>query len=60
MQGLIARLLLAARSERGQTMVEYALVLMLVAIVVLTALRLIADRTDNAFTVITNAVDNVM
>jgi pilus assembly protein Flp/PilA len=39
---------LAVRSQKGQSLVEYALILALVAIVVITALTTLGGHTSNA------------
>jgi len=48
MARIMTRLWLAARSERGQSLVEYALILALVAIVVIGALTTLGSRAGNA------------
>lgn len=45
---LIHRIWLAVRSEKGQSLVEYALVLALVAIVVISALTALGSHASNA------------
>ena len=42
--------------ERGQGLVEYALILVLVAIVVVTVLTTLGTRLQSTFTNITNAL----
>jgi len=44
----ITRMWLAVRSQKGQSLVEYALILALVAIVVITALTTLGGHTSNA------------
>ena len=46
---LIARLLQAARRQRGQGMVEYALILVLVSIVVIIILTTLGGTIQNVF-----------
>ena len=48
MPRLITRMWLAMRSQKGQSLVEYALILALVAIVVITALTTLGWHTSNA------------
>jgi pilus assembly protein Flp/PilA len=40
----------ALRSERGQTLVEYALLLVLIAIVVIAAVTFLGGKTCNVYT----------
>lgn len=44
--------------ERGQGLVEYALIIALVAIVVITALFILGGTIGNAFTGVSNAIGN--
>ncbi len=48
MQALLHRIWLAVRSEKGQSLVEYALVLALVAVVVISALTALGSHAANA------------
>lgn len=48
MSRFITKLWLALRSEKGQGLVEYALILALVAIVVITALTTLGGQASNA------------
>ncbi len=48
MHSLIHRMWLALRSEKGQSLVEYALLLALVAIVVISALTALGGHAANA------------
>ena len=48
MTRFITRMWLAVRSQKGQSLVEYALILALVAIVVITALTTLGGHTSNA------------
>ncbi len=45
-------------SEKGQGLVEYALILVLVAIVVIAILMLIGPQIANVFSQITNGLGN--
>jgi pilus assembly protein Flp/PilA len=51
---LYVRVVTAVRSEKGQTLVEYALILVLIAIVVIAALTLTGQKVNNAFSNIAN------
>jgi pilus assembly protein Flp/PilA len=39
----------AVRSEKGQTLVEYALILVLIALVVILALTTVGEKVNNTF-----------
>ena len=43
--------------ESGQGLVEYALILFLIAIVVIVALTTLGKKTNNVFTNISNAIN---
>lgn len=45
-----------ARLQRGQAMVEYALILVLIAVVVIAALIALGGQITNVFTTITNTL----
>ena len=47
--GLYVKFLTAVKSEKGQTLVEYALLLVLIAIVVILMLRGTGRNVNNAF-----------
>jgi len=47
MNRFLTRMWLAMRSEKGQSLVEYALILALVAIVVIAALTLLGTTTED-------------
>ena len=49
---LYVRLISALKSEKGQTLVEYALLLVLIAIVVITMLKALGGSTCNVFSTI--------
>jgi pilus assembly protein Flp/PilA len=51
-----ARRKLTDRGQRGQGMVEYALILVLVAVVVVTVLTTLGTRITAAFTNVINAL----
>ena len=48
MTRFITRMWLAVRSQKGQSLVEYALILALVALVVIAALTTLGGHTSNA------------
>ncbi len=45
-------------NEEGQGLVEYALIIVLIAIVVITALTLLGGQIRNVFNTITNTLSN--
>jgi pilus assembly protein Flp/PilA len=51
--------MLFAPKERGQGLVEYALILVLVAIVVIAALMILGPIIGNTFSTINNSLRNV-
>ena len=51
--------MLFAPKERGQGLVEYALILVLVAIVVIAALMILGPIIGNVFSTINNSLKNV-
>lgn len=51
--------MLFAPKERGQGLVEYALILSLVAIVVIAALMLLGPVIGNAFSTINKSLNNI-
>jgi pilus assembly protein Flp/PilA len=46
------------RREEGQTLVEYALLLVLIAIVVIAAVTIVGQKTNNAFSTIGASLGN--
>ncbi len=44
-------------TERGQALVEYALILVLIAVVVIAMLILLGERVNNIFNFIANAMN---
>jgi len=44
-------------SEHGQGMVEYALILMLIAIVVIVILQVVGQQTNNVFSNVSNGLN---
>ena len=48
--------MLFAAKERGQGLVEYALILVLIAVVVIVVLRLLGTRVNNIFSQINNGL----
>ena len=53
---LYVRVVTAVRSEKGQTLVEYALILVLIAVVVIAALLLTGQRVNNVFSNIASQI----
>ena len=51
--------MLFSPKERGQGLVEYALILVLVAIVVIAALLLLGPVVGNAFSTVNNSLNNL-
>jgi pilus assembly protein Flp/PilA len=51
--------MLLARKERGQGLVEYALIIVLVSIVVIAALTILGPRISNVFNRITGTLGSV-
>ncbi len=51
--------MLFARNEKGQGLVEYALILVVVAIVVLAALMILGPIIGNTFSTINNSLTGV-
>ena len=56
--GLYVKFLTAIKSEKGQTLVEYALLLVLIAIVVILMLRGTGSSVNNAFCKINSALQS--
>jgi pilus assembly protein Flp/PilA len=51
--------MLLARKEKGQGLVEYALIIVLVSIVVIAALMLLGPRIGNVFNTISSTLGTV-
>lgn len=58
MSRLVTKVWLALRSKKGQSLVEYALILALVAIVVITALTALGGHTEDAMQDVANTLGN--
>lgn len=58
MSKLMFRVWTALRSKKGQSLVEYALILALVAIVVITALTALGGHTEDAMQDVANTLGN--
>ncbi len=56
MSRFITRMWLAMRSEKGQSLVEYALILALVAIVVIAALSVLGGEVTTKFDQVSNTI----
>jgi pilus assembly protein Flp/PilA len=53
---LYAKCITSIKSEKGQTLVEYALLLLLIAIVVIVMLKGIGGNVNNAFSQVNSAL----
>ncbi len=58
MKRLLFKVWSACGSRKGQSLVEYALILALVAIVVITALTALGGHTENAMSNVGNVLGN--
>jgi pilus assembly protein Flp/PilA len=56
---LYTKMISRLTSRKGQTLVEYGLILALVAIVVIAVLGLLGNELKNIFNVITNSLSTV-
>lgn len=55
-KGIHTRILTAINSEKGQTIVEYALLLILIAIVVILVVKGIGLTTNNSYSQVNSAL----
>ena len=55
---LLTKLRMALRSKQGQSLVEYALILALVAIVVIVALTALGGHASNSMGNVANTIGN--
>ena len=55
-QAKLQEALLRLREERGQGMVEYALILVLISVIVIVILTVIGKQANNVFSNISNAL----
>jgi len=53
---LYARFLVTARDQKGQGLVEYALILVLIAIAAITIMGSVGTKTNDAFTKVDTAL----
>ena len=58
MKQFMAKMWVALKSKKGQSLVEYALILALVAIVVIVALTALGGHTENAMQNVANVLSN--
>ena len=58
MKRIVKKFWMALRSKKGQSLVEYALILALVAIVVIVALTALGGHTSNAMANVANVLGN--
>ncbi len=56
LNGLYVRMMNAVRSEKGQTIVEYALLLVLIAIVVILIVKGVGLSANNAYSKVNSAL----
>ena len=56
LRGLFRQICRRTRSERGQGMVEYALILVLIAVVVIAVLIILGNQVANVFCNISGAI----
>ena len=56
LQEMFLKLKTALRSQRGQTLVEYALLLVLIAIVVIAMLQGVGSNVNNTFSKVNSAL----
>ena len=47
----------AIKSQKGQTLVEYALLLVLIAIVVIAAVTIVGEKANNVYTNVGDAIN---
>ena len=59
MRSFMWKVWLALKSQKGQSLVEYALILALVAIVVITALTALGGGAKDAMENVSNTISNV-
>jgi pilus assembly protein Flp/PilA len=59
MTSLYTQLVNKFASKKGQTLVEYGLILALVSVVVITVLSLLGNQINNTFNTIIETLDNV-
>lgn len=55
---LLLDMIARRRDERGQGMVEYALILVLIAMVVIVVLTVLGNQVNNAFSNVSNGLNN--
>ena len=56
---VLSKLMSFFKKERGQGMVEYGLIIALVAIAVITAITLLGGNLNNIFQTINNTLDGI-
>jgi pilus assembly protein Flp/PilA len=55
--GRLCRLIARLRDERGQGMVEYGLILVLIAVVVIIILSVVGNQVNNVFSNVSNGMN---
>ncbi len=58
MKRFMGKLWMALKSKKGQSLVEYALILALISIVVIVALTALGGHTENAMQNVANVLGN--
>ena len=58
--GVYCRVLLGLRSERGQTLVEYSLLLVLIAVVVVLMVKGVGLTANNTYSQVNSAVKDAI
>jgi len=58
LQELYLKFLIAIKSKKGQTLVEYALLLVLIAIVVILMVKGVGQNTNNTYSKVNSALAN--
>jgi pilus assembly protein Flp/PilA len=57
LNSLYVQLMATLKDEKGQGLVEYALILVLIAIVVIAVLTTLGGKTCNVFSTVANAIN---
>lgn len=55
---MLKKLIQVVRNEKGQSLIEYVLILALVAVVLIGALKLLQGGLNSVFSNVTNALTN--
>ena len=57
LNSLYVQLMTSLKDEKGQGLVEYALILVLIAIVVIAVMTTLGGKTCNVFSAVSNAIN---